>query len=74
MAVDDPLVLALQHVIIASAQSQGRPVLLGEVASAMAGLIVDPPLTPFFQADQDGVNIRELLSAAIRGPWRGVRS
>jgi hypothetical protein len=46
MAADDPLplALALQHVIIASAQSQGGPVLLGEVVSAKAGLIVDPPL------------------------------
>ena len=45
MAVDDPLplVLALQHVIIASAQSHDRPVLLDEVASATAGLIVRPP-------------------------------
>jgi hypothetical protein len=83
MAVDDPLplVLALQHVIIASAQSHDRPVLLGEVASAMARLIAHPSLTPFFQADQDpiddlllvfdgllaqdGMNIRELLSAAV---------
>jgi hypothetical protein len=48
-------------VVIASAQSQGRPVLLGEVASAMAGLIVDPPLTPFFQADQDAVDDRLLV-------------
>jgi hypothetical protein len=86
MAVDDPLplVLTLQHVIIASAQSPDHPVLLGEVASAMARLIVDPPLIPFFQADQDpmddlllvldgllaqdGVNIRELLWAAVGSP------
>ena len=55
MTIENPLrlILALQRVIIASAQAPGNPVALGEVASAVSELIVHPPTIPFFRADQD---------------------